>query len=293
VTIGVVNYSPALDGVFEGFKQGMAEGGYVEGENVTYIYEGAVGTIDALDHAIETLLAEDVDLILSITTPATQKAKQATQGTDQPVVFAPVTDPVASGIVDSLTDPGGNLTGVQNRGSIAKGLEWLKAVAPGTTLLFVPHNPDDNSSVQGLTELTEAAAKAGLDLDVVEVRTEDEFNAAIAAIPEDADAIFMLPSGFFSARTAEFVEAGIAYELPVSSVAPQCERGVLMSYGHEYVPIGNQVARLAGQILDGTAPANLPVETPDFYLCINLQTAQAIGLDIPADVLAQADKIIR
>jgi putative ABC transport system substrate-binding protein len=292
-TIGVVNFSPALDPVFDGFKAGMTEAGYVEGENVTYIYGGAVGSIDALDPAIAELMGKQVDLILSLSTPATQKIKQATAGKSIPVVFGPVTDPVGSEIVTSLKNPGGNLTGVQNRGSIAKGLYWLQEMAPGTTRLYVPHNPDDSSSVQGLEELREAATNLNMELEVVEVNTEEALIAALESIPEETDAIFMLPSGFFSARTAIFVEAASAHMLPLQSVAPQAQNGVLMSYGHNYFQMGKQLSRLADQILNGTAPANLPVEVADFYLNINLKSAQAIDLDIPDDVLAQADTIIR
>ena len=292
-TIGVVNFSPSLDDVFEGLKIGMVEKGYVEGENVTYIYEGAVGSIEALDPAIQKIMDQKVDLILSISTPATQKIKTATQESQIPVVFAPVTDPVASEIVASLTNPGGNLTGIQNRGSIAKGLDWLLAIAPGTQRLFVPHNPSDDSSVQGLAELQTAAAVMGLELVIVEVTNGDEFEAAMAAIPEEVDAIFMLPSGFFSARAAAYAEAGIAHQLPVTSVAPQTEAGLLMSYGHDYLSMGVQLSRLVDQIFNGTDPGDLPVETPEFFLSINLVTAQAIGLEIPDDILVQADTLVR
>ena len=112
-------------------------------------------------------------------------------------------------------------------------------------------------------------------------------------MPANVDAILMLPSGFFTSLAPKFVEASIERKLPVLSIARQCEQGVLISYGHDYRPIGKQGARLAEQILKGTPPSDLPVESPDWYLCINLQTAQAIGLDIPDDILQQADTIIR
>jgi putative ABC transport system substrate-binding protein len=292
-TIGIVNFSPALDVVFDGFKAGMAKAGYVEGENVTYIYEGAVANIADLDPAIQNLLAADVDLIFSLATPATLEAKRAVEGTDIPVVFAPVNDPVASRVMESLTQPGGNLTGIRVGGGIAKGLDWLLAIVPGTTRLFVPHNPEDSGSVQGLAELSEAAATLDIELVISELRTPEEFDAAMNAIPEDVQAIFMLPAGFFSARATQFTEAAITHNLPAISVAPLCKAGVLMSYGLDYYRVGEQASRLAAQILRGTAPGDLPVETCDFFLGINLQTAQAIGLDIPDDILQQADEIIR
>lgn len=292
-TIGVVNYSPALDLVFEGFKTGMAEAGYVEGENVNYIYEGAVGDIDALDPAIQNILAEDIDLILSISTPATQKVKLATADSGLPVVFGPLTDPIASGIVDSLTSPGGNLTGVQNRGSMAKGLDWLLQIVPDTHTIYVPHNPLDNSSVQGLAELQAAADDIGLVLQVVEVEAADALEAALAVIPDDVDAIYLLPSGFFSARATSFASAGITHKLPVLSVAPQTSAGVLISYGHDYIAMGKQLSRMAVQILEGADPGDLPVEIAQFYLTVNLATADAMGLEIPDGILTQADGIIR
>lgn len=294
VTIGVVNLTPALDPVFDGFKAGMAELGYVEGENVTYIYEGPVGSIEALGPAIQNLIKQDIDLLLALSTPATLQAKQAVEGTDIPVVFAPVNDPVQSGVVDSLRHPGGNLTGIRVGGFVPKELEWLLAIAPGTTRLFVPHNPDDNSAVLGLAALNEAADTLGVELVIGEASTPDEIMATVETIPEEVEAIILLPDNLMIAHIDDFVEAALERDLPLSSVAyPQVEAGALMSYGPGFFQLGEQVARLADKILQGTAPADLPVETADFFLSINLQTAQAIGLDISDDVLQQADTIIR
>jgi putative ABC transport system substrate-binding protein len=291
--IGIVNLSPPLDAVVDGFKAGMADLGYVEGENTTFIYDRVITNMQALDPAIQKLVAADVDLILSLTTPATLKVKQASEGTDIPVVFVPVTDPVGSGVVESLTQPGGNLTGIRTGGSIAKGLDWLLTIAPGTTHVYVPHNPDDSSSVRALKELSEPAAALGLELNIVETRTTDDFEMAMEAIPDSMDAIFMLPSGFFARLTTRFVDTAIAKRLPVISVGPQYQAGVPISYGHNYPPMGKQASRLADQVLRGTAPADLPIERTEFFLSINLRTAEAIGLDIADDILAQTDTLIR
>ncbi|MBN1584041.1 MAG: sugar ABC transporter substrate-binding protein, partial [Anaerolineae bacterium] len=110
-TIGVINIVPALDATLEGFKEGMIELGYIEGENITYIYEGATVEMDKIDAVAQSLVAAEVDLILSLTTPASRAAQRATTGTDIPVVFVPVTDPVGAGLVASLRQPGGNMTG--------------------------------------------------------------------------------------------------------------------------------------------------------------------------------------
>lgn len=293
ITVGIVNYSAGIETTIDGFKAGMTEAGYVEGEDIVYYYDGATNTVDALDAAIEIVLAQQPDLILSLTTPATQKIKAVTEGTGIPVVFTPITDPVDAGLVDSLPHPGGNLTGVRTGGSIPKALEWLLAIAPQVQQVYVPHKPDDDSSVKALGLLSQTASDMGVELLVAETTTAETFDAALGAIPQEADAIFMLPSGFFSARTAGFVAASVQARIPVMSVAPKYKDGVQFSYGHDYQQIGKQAARLADQILRGTEPANLPVETSEFYLGINLPAVEAIGLEIADDVLRQADDIVR
>ena len=293
-TIGVINLSPALNSTFDGFKAGMVELGYVEGENITYVYKGPTGSIEALDPAVQDLIAQDIDLILALSTPATLQAKQAVAGTDMPVVFAPVNDPVQAGVVDSLRNPGGNLTGIRVGGFVPKELEWLLAVAPDTKRLFVPHNPDDGSAVQGLAALKAAADTLDVEIVVGEARTTDEVMAAIEIIPEEVDAIFLPPDNLMVGHIDDFVAVALERDLPLSSVAySQAEAGALMSYGPDFFQLGKQVARLADKILQGTAPADLPVETADFFLSINLQTAQAIDLHVPDDILRQADNIIR
>lgn len=292
-TIGVVNLSPAIDIEFDGFKDGMAEAGYVEGENVTYIYEGAVVSIGAIEPAVQNVLTEDVDLIFAITTPVALAVKRATEETGTPVLFAPVTDPVGSGVVDSLINPGGNLTGIRSGGNIPKQLEWTLAIAPDTKRLYVLHNPDDASSIQALGDLKEAIVIFDVELVIVEVRTPDEVKAALASIPEEVDAIFWLAAGLFSGNVASAVEASIEHKLPLSTGPPLFKVGALMSYGIDYYKQGKQASRLAVRMLEGTDPSDLPVEQSDFYLGINLQTAQAIGLDIPDDILQQADEIVR
>jgi putative ABC transport system substrate-binding protein len=290
-TVGVVSLPPGLDPIIEGFKEGMTELGYVEGENITYIYEGATDSIDKLDSVAQALVAADVDLILSVTTPATKAAQKATVGTDIPVVFVPVTDPVGASIVDSLRNPGGNITGVTFGVQEARRLEWLIQVAPTIEEIYVPYNPEDRSAVLALETVKEVAPKLGVELLTREVRNLEEITAAIENIPEEADAIFLLPDSLLGGRATEFVEL----QLPTSAANPEDLKmhGVLTSYGIEQISCGKQAARLADQILRGVKPADLPVETAEFYLAINLKTAKAIGLDISDEILFQADIIVR
>jgi putative ABC transport system substrate-binding protein len=289
--IGVINLAPGLDDTVEGFKEGMTESGYIEGENITYIYEGAINRIEILDSVAQRLVEADVDLILSITTPATLAAQRATADTGIPVVFVPVTDPVGAGLVESLRRPGGNITGVTFGAQEGRRLKWLVQMVPTIEKIYIPYNPEDRSAVIALEMVSEAATKLGVELITCEARNPEEVTAAVENIPEEADAIFLLPDSLLGGHATEFVEL----QLPTSAANPSdlMNHGVLTSYGIEQITSGKQAARLADQILRGTRPADLPVEMAEFSLAINLKTAEAIGLDISDEILLQADIIIR
>ena len=293
-TIGVVNTLSALESVVQGFKEGMSESGYIEGENVNYLYEGAIPDIDNLDPVAQRLTAANVDLILSVTTPATQAAQRATANTDIPVVFVPVTNPVDAGVVKSLKRPGGNITGVTFGIQEGRRLEWLLQVVPFIQHIYAPYNPDDRSAVLSLETVRATAEELGIEIVTRQVHTPDEVMAAIQSIPKNIDAIFFLPDSVVSARMPELVKAAIDLQLPSSGTnVESVKEGLLMSYGFEQRASGKQAARLATQILQGTSPADLPVETSEFSLIINLQTAEALGFEIPNEILLQADIIIR
>jgi putative ABC transport system substrate-binding protein len=293
-TIGVVNLTPVLEDTVTGFKESMAELGYIEGENITYIYEGSTGDIGKLDPVAQDLVEADVDLILSITTPATQAAQRATTDTDIPVVFVPVTDPVGAGLVDSLQKPGGNITGVTFGVQEGRRLEWLIQIAPAIEQIYIPYNPEDRSAVLALETASATATKLGVELITHEVHNLEEVMAAIENIPEEADAVFILPDGLVAARLSELIEVANKLKLPTSGPSdPSIEQGALTVYGTREDASAKQAARLANQILRGVKPADLPVETAEFYLAINLKTAEALGLDIPDEILRQADTVVR
>ena len=290
-TIGVLNPTSGLDDTVKGFKKGMTELGYIEGENITYIYEGAANGLETLDLPAQRLVKEDVDLILSVTTPATQAAQRATANTDIPVVFVPVTDPVGAGIVKSLKRPGGNITGITFGRQEGRRLEWLLQIAPGIEQIYIPYNPEDRSAVLALEMVTEAAMALDVELITRKTRTPEEITAAIKHIPEEVDAIFLLPDTLLGDYGSEFAKL----HLPTSAVASihLTAHGVLTSYGFDHTTSGKQAAHLADQIFQGVKPANLPVEMAEFHLAINLRAAEALGLDISDEILLQADIIIR
>ena len=294
-TIGIVNTVPVLDDTITGFKQGMAELGYIEGQNITYRYGGPTVHMDQLDTVAQRLVEKDVDLILAVTTIATKAVKKATAGSDLPVVFVPVTDPVGAGIVDSLRQPGGNITGVTFGSQEGRRLEWFVQIAPQIKKLYVPYNPGDQSSVLSLQTVRGIAAKIGVELMTREILTQEELKAAIENIPAQADAVFLLPDSMISARLSDLTKAAIERKLPVSGANVDVVKtgNVLTSFGCDLILMGRQAARLTDQIFRGISPADLPVETAEYCLAINLKVANAIGLHIPDDVLRMANIIVR
>ncbi|MBN1138678.1 MAG: ABC transporter substrate-binding protein [Anaerolineae bacterium] len=293
-TIGVINLAPTLEETLAGFKQGMADLGYIEGENVSYIYTGPAGSIDELDDIAQDLVRANVDLIFSISTPATQAAQKATAGNEIPVVFGILTDPVGAGVVASLAQPGGNITGVTFGPQEARRLEWLTRIVPAVKRVYIIYHPEDTSANLAMKTVTATAATLGLEIVSREARNADEVAAALADFPENVDALYMLPDSQTEASLAEILAAANARQLPTSVAnVERVEDGVLYSYAMKQVPTGQQAARIADQILEGIKPADLPVETTEFFLAINLKTAQAIGLTLPDDILSQADTIYR
>jgi putative ABC transport system substrate-binding protein len=290
--IGVINLAPTLEDTLVGFKEGMTELGYIEGENLEYIYAGPAGSIDKLDGFAQELVNAKVDLIFSITTPATQAAQRATASNNIPVVFGVLTDPVGAGVVANLKQPGGNITGVTFGPQEAQRFAWLTKIVPSVKRVYIIYNSNDNSAKLAFGTATETAEKLGLEIVSREATNPDEIAAALTEIPEDVDALYLLPDSQTEAKLADILAAANSRHLPTSVAnVDVVADGPLYSYAMKLAPAGKQAARLADQILKGIEPADLPVETTEFFLAINLKTAQAIGITIPESILSQADTI--
>lgn len=292
--IGVINLSPLLTPVFEGFKQGMAEFGYREGVTVRYTYLEA-GTIDKLDGLAATFLAPDVDLILAISTPAAQAAKRVA-GESKRIVFASVLDPVGAGIVSSIRRPGGNITGIRHGVHEAKRFEWLVRAKPDMQRVYIPFNPNDRAAVINLNIAKEVAALYSIE--VVERACPDDsaVTAALLEIPEDVDAIHVLADNLIASRlingTPNFLSVSLERRLPMSvPTVTQVAQGGLIAFAFDFFALGRQSARLVAQVLRGVQPGDLPIETVEFELAINVGTAQAIGLVLPDELIEQADRV--
>lgn len=294
-TIGVVSPAPSMEPVLQGFKDAMAEKGYIEGQNVTYIYNGPLGADAAkLEAEVQSFIDAKVDLILALATPATVAAKKITAGTNIPVVFAPISDPVGAGFAESLTKPGGNMTGIKSGGFVGKELEWLLIVKPDTKKVFAPYNPKDGAAVFGRNLLLEAGKGLGVEVITPEANTPEEVPTLLASMPEDVDAIFMLSDSMILSRITDFVATASAKKLPLTSInISQVQAGALMAYGPEFTSVGRQSAGLADQVLKGAAAGSLPIEEAEYFLSLNQKTADSIGLSFPDQALKAAAEIVR
>ena len=286
--IGVINPNKGTRNISVGFMEGLTEFGYVEGKNTTYVIsEDSAET----DKTINDLLAKKADLIFTVTTPAAQKAKKVTKGTDIPVIFV-LYDPVSAGLIESLSNPGGNLTGIQMRGSVGKAFEWLMTLMPGIKHLYVPVKFDTPAAKQSLADLKKAA-KQDVAVTVLEMSTVEDIEGAFANMPGDADALFLLHSIFVSSNAKAIVDQAIKKKLPVGSGTALHKEGVTIAYGVKWRHTGKQAARLAQLVLRGGRAGEIPAEVADFFLSVNLKTAHASSIEVSSEILLRADEIVR
>ena len=278
--------------ILDSFKARMTELGYVEGKNVTYIYHGVVGTDPQKNEAeIKSLMGQKADLLLTVGNAPSIAAKKAVEGTGTPVVFAPILDPVGAGLVASLSHPGGNLTGVQTLNTTPKVLEWLIKIAPGTKQVYAPYNPADRTALEFIKPLPDTAAQLGVKLVLDEVSSGEEELATIKTLPKDS-AILFVTSPSLDSSLVDAVNLAIELRIPTGARNLMAEK-TLINYTTDRALQGKQAAVLADKVFKGTKPGDLPVETAEYLLTLNLKTAEAIGLNIPDEILHQAKNIIR
>jgi putative tryptophan/tyrosine transport system substrate-binding protein len=285
------NESPTWDG----FRKGLRELGYIEGQNLAIVYRWSDGFTERLPSLAIDLVGQRVDVIVASGTQATRAAMQATSST--PIVMATGVYPDKLGFVASLARPGGNVTGLTNVGPElnAKMLELFMELAPRVSRLAVIHNPSSPVEALVLPELKAAAQAAGVEVLPVEVRTPDEFAAALSALlGRGPNALLALgnPANF---RNRQLI-ADFALERRLPSVFQErmfVQAGGLLSYAPSYPEMFRRAATYVDKILKGAKPADLPVEKPTRYeLVINRRTAQALGLTIPPSLSLRADEII-
>ncbi len=292
-TVGIINLNSNLEPLISEFKKDMVLRGYNPGENITYLYNGVLKNKKQIEQEVLAMVDSDVDLFLTVTTPVTKKVKTMLEGSKLPILFAPVFSPVASGVVDSLASPGGNVTGIKVRGSSGKTLEWFLKAVPSVKRIFVPFHHTDKAATQTLEDLKKAADFFHIELVIENLSNEDELDRVLADIPDNIDGVWVTHSHLIISNIKKIVASAIALNKPVISSAGQCEKGVMLCYAPSLGKIGKQASRMADKILKGASPAAIPVETADYFLGLNLKTAHTIGIKIPNAVISQADNVLR
>ena len=291
--VGIVSPSARLDEVIEGFRKGMLDYGYEEGVSIVFIYNGPVGEAGEMQGEIRRLMSEGADMLFTVSLSPSLMAKEITAGRDIPIVFAPVYDPIRSSLVRELGAHECNLTGVQVGGNAAKALYWLMELSPGVRRVLVPYDTRTSTTVLGLSDLKEGADKLGVALVTAEVGNREELAKVLDASGGTVDAIWLLTSYFLVDNIDLFVNASLSRKVPLASGTSQYNKGVTISYGQNMFRTGEMASSLAHKIIRGARPSELPIETTDFFLGINLEMAESIGLDVSDYMLQQADFIAR
>jgi len=295
--LGILTFDvPRSEPFLEVFFQELRRLGYVEGQNIAFEFRSAEGRVDRLPDLAAELVRLNVNVILASATGAALAAKNATSKI--PIVFTAVSYPVGSGLVASLARPGGNITGLTNLTTdlSAKRLELLKEAFPDVSPVAVLSNPKDPISGPILQEVETAARALAVKLQLFEVRDPKEFDSALSGMTRArAGTLLVLTSQMFLRQRARIVDIAAKHRLPTMFWAMEyVAAGGLMSYGTNVPDLYRRAATYVDKILKGTKPADLPVEQPTkFEFVINLKTAKQIGVTIPPNVLARADKVIR
>src|SRR5262245_30897600 len=284
---------PAL---FDAFRQGLRELGWVEGQNVVIDYRYAEDRVDRLPDLASELVRLKVDLIVSWGTQGVTAAKDATETI--PIVMIAVRDPVGIGLIASLARPGGNVTGVSGYAGlqlVAKQLELLKETVPKIRRVAILSNPSNAYHQLAIREVNVAARSLGVQLLLLEARGPNEFDDAFAAMAKErVGALLVLSDGIFSSHRTRLADLAARSRLPAAyAIREIVEAGGLMSYGPSFLDLFRRSATFVDKILKGAKPADLPVEQPTkFELVINLKAAKALGLEVPPLLIAQADELI-
>ena len=279
------------------FRQGLKEAGYVEGQNVAIEYRWAEGHNDRFPALVADLVRREVTVVVSLGgTPGALAAKAAT--TTIPIIFQAGVDPVAAGLVTSLSRPGGNLTGISQllTATVAKQMEVLHELVPKASVIALLVNPTNSIFSEALLrDLMAAARTLGLQLHVLQASSERDFDTAYATLLDlRAGALVIGPDLFFLSQRDQLIALAARHSVP--AIYPWREgaiAGGLISYGSSQAETYRQVGIYTGRILKGEKPADLPVQqSTKIELIINIKTAKALGLSIPITLIGRADEVI-
>lgn len=295
VKIGLVQLveHTSLDQIRESIIAQLEEDGYVDGDNITIDYQNAQNEQSNLKTICQGFVADDVDIIVAITTPATQVAMGETS--DIPIVFSAVTDPVDAEVVADMENPGGNVTGTSDIISVDKIMGLAKEMTPGFKTIGALYNSSETNSVSVVDDLKKYAKDNGYEVIESAITSANEIQQAAQNLAKKCDIVFSpidntVASAIATANSV-FIDAKIPYYVGADSMVKD---GAFATYGIDYEYLGQQTAEMVEEIIDGADPGQMPVRTMDeMAMYINSQTAADMGIEIPKEILEQATDLAK
>jgi len=296
--VGLLQMAPIVSQNIDGFKAGMEELGYKDGENITYSYRDAQGDLEKLKVFAKELVDLKPDMIFVNTSPATLAIKEATQGTGIPVVFSMVADPIGAGLVSSVQSSGNNLTGTSCAYiEIApKRIEVLSEVAPKAKKVMVFYRPEDKSAGPCTKEIVAKGKELGLEIIPQKISKKEDIENLLKSLePGEIDAVMDPGDSMVSAATDMVTKYAKELKIPYMALSKgEVDQGATMGYAVDYSDLGKQTSLIANQVLSGIKPSDIPFEQPRrWFFSLNLKTAKEIGLDISQRVIEKADYVVR
>ena len=295
VKVGLVQLveHTSLDQIREAIIAQLEDEGYVDGENIIIDYQNAQNEQSNLQTICQGFVADDVDVIIAITTPATQAAMNVTD--EIPIVFSAVTDPVASEVVADLENPGGNVTGTSDVVSVEQIMELAEEITPGYKTIGALYNSSETNSVAVVENLKAYAADKGLEVEEAAVTSANEVQQAAQSLAKKCDIVFSPTDNTVASSIATanqvFTEEGVPFYVGADSMVKD---GALATYGINYEILGQETADMVIEIINAADPAEMPVRTmEDMKVCINSQTASDLGIEIPQSVLERATDLAK
>ena len=292
-TIGVLQYMEhgALDAAYEGFIAGLAEEGYIEGENIKIDLKNAQGDLTTAQTIANQYVSDDVDMMFAIATQAVQSAYNATK--DIPILMTAVTDPVEAGVVKDWNQSGTNVTGTSDLTPVAKQMELITELVPEAKTVGVIYTTSEVNSEVQVKMAEEAASNLGLQVIRVGVTTVNDIPQAVASVIDKVDAMYAPTDNLIASSMPVLWNACLDKKVPiVAGVDTMVIDGGIATEGIDYYQLGYETGLMAAQVLEGTDPSTMPINTlQNTTLIVNQKNAEAIGLSIPDSILKGAEII--
>lgn len=290
VRVGLIQLveHPSLDYVRTGILKAIKDNGYEEGKNITIDYQNAQGDQSTLNTIATKFAGDKLDLIISITTTATQAAAAATS--DIPIVFAAVTDPVAAKLVESLDRPGTNVTGVSDLNPFDAQFEMIQKVVPDAKKLGIVYNTSEVNSQVQVDKAKELGAKLGYEIITAPITNSNEVLQAAQSLVDKVDAFYVITDNTVATSINSLAQVAREHKIPtIVAEDSQVEGGCLISIGIDYETLGYQAGEMAVRVLKGANPAETPIEyQKDLKVVINSETQKILGIKIPEEYASKA-----